>query len=230
MRLLFLPCITLSLLLAGCAGDTRSPGEYLSRGQQAEEAGDFEGAMSSYSKAAELGNPEAQLELARIYEWGTFSDAHGMVRAQVEQDRGAAQKWYREAAAWYKPAAEEGDREAQVVLAGLYFDGKGVAQDQGKALELYRRAAEQGNAKAQYLFGYYSYWADERYEEALPWIREAALQGQAEAQYLLYVMHQRGYAVEKNFDEAVAWLKKAAEQNHSFASRDLNAMKNNGLL
>jgi uncharacterized protein len=48
-----------------------------------------------------------------------------------------------------KTAAKRGDPVAEFFLGRAYFQGKDVAQDYGKAAELFRKAAEQGNAQAQ---------------------------------------------------------------------------------
>jgi hypothetical protein len=45
---------------------------------------------------------------------------------------------------------EQGFSEAQYNLGGMYFHGKGVAQDYNEAAKLYLKAAEQGHPEAQY--------------------------------------------------------------------------------
>ena len=47
-------------------------------------------------------------------------------------------------------AAAQGHMEAQVYLAEMYFDGKGVAQDKEHAFNFYSMAAQQGDASAQF--------------------------------------------------------------------------------
>lgn len=63
--------------------------------------------------------------------------------AIVEGDYTTAQKQFSE-------AAERGDAKAQYNLALMYDSGKGIPQDDAKALEWYQKAAEQGYAPAQY--------------------------------------------------------------------------------
>ena len=46
--------------------------------------------------------------------------------------------------------AEQGDAEAQVSLGWMYQTGQVFDQDYGEAARWYRRAADQGNALAQY--------------------------------------------------------------------------------
>lgn len=53
----------------------------------------------------------------------------------------------------YRKAAEQGDADAQRILATLYEGGAGVAQDQGVAFGWFRKAAEQGDASAQFSLG-----------------------------------------------------------------------------
>jgi TPR repeat protein len=57
------------------------------------------------------------------------------------------------AASWYRKAAEQGDANAQYLLARMYFEGRGVAQDDAEAARWYRKAAEQNNADAEYALG-----------------------------------------------------------------------------
>ena len=48
-----------------------------------------------------------------------------------------------------KAAAESGDRNAQYQLGNMYGSGQGVSKDYVEAAKWYRKAAEQGVAKAQ---------------------------------------------------------------------------------
>jgi hypothetical protein len=60
---------------------------------------------------------------------------------------------YRQAALWYRKAAEQGSVAGQLRLAALYRDGRGVARDMEQAAAWYRKAAEQGDADAQATLG-----------------------------------------------------------------------------
>ena len=59
----------------------------------------------------------------------------------------------KQAVAWTRKAAEQGDALAQCLLGLMYEDGNGVAQDDKQAAAWYRKAAEQGDAKAQRILG-----------------------------------------------------------------------------
>ena len=51
------------------------------------------------------------------------------------------------------PLAEDGNAQAQLVLALMHHNGWGVAQDYAEAAKWYGLAAEQGNAQAQFELG-----------------------------------------------------------------------------
>jgi len=55
----------------------------------------------------------------------------------------------REAAAWYRKAAEQGHAHAQYELGLCYVNGQGMEKDEREAEAWYRRAAAKGNANAQ---------------------------------------------------------------------------------
>ena len=48
-----------------------------------------------------------------------------------------------EAAKWYRKAADQGDADAQCNLGYCYKTGDGVTKDPVRAVELYRKAADQ---------------------------------------------------------------------------------------
>ena len=59
----------------------------------------------------------------------------------------------KQAVAWYRKAAEQGNVDAQYNLGVKYEYGKGVAQDYKQAVAWYRKAAEQGDVDAQRILG-----------------------------------------------------------------------------
>lgn len=66
----------------------------------------------------------------------------------------------------------------------MYYCGQGVEQDYGKAVEWYRKAAEQGAASAQYNLGVcyeYGNGVEQNYGIAAKWYRKAAEQGHEQA-------------------------------------------------
>jgi TPR repeat protein len=49
----------------------------------------------------------------------------------------------------WRPLADQGDAKAQVALARLYVQGRGVVRDHAAAIRWYQKAAEQGDEEAQ---------------------------------------------------------------------------------
>lgn len=206
-----------------------SPDDAFTRASQLEQQGEFEEAVQWYHRASEDGHPAAQLRLADIYQWGTFYDDDGMVNGVLPQDRAAAQRWYERAFASYETLAEQEDAEAQATLGRLYATGKGTARDMDRARALWKQAAHQGNAMAQYNLGF-TLWQDQSYQKAFTWLSKAAAQDQAAAQYLLATMYMHGHGVTKSVDEAVGWLRKAAANGNAMAQRNLDGMAAQGIL
>ena len=197
-------------------------------------------AVKWWRKAAEQGNSGAQCGLGICYEEGQG----------VPQD-------YTEAVKWYRKAAEQGNTYAQekmndyktkqsntstaarqstnnnttttvnarsLVETGMrHYNAKNYAE----AVKWFRKAAEQGNADAQYNLGacyYNGQGVTKDYTEAVKWIRKAAEQGFAGAQYNLGNCYYKGNGVTQNYTEAVKWYRKAAEQGNAEAQYHLGEL------
>src|SRR5206468_907770 len=92
-----------------------------------------------------------------------------------------------------------------------YANGQGVPQGYGEAVRWSRKAAEQGDAKAQYSLGAScanGLGVPQDDAEAVRWYRKAADQGDAMAQYGLGYMYGKGQGVPQNYAEAVRWYGK----------------------
>jgi TPR repeat protein len=81
------------------------------------------------------GNAKVPFPLAVMYD-----------TARVTQDP-------RELLKWYRIAAEQGDGNAQINLALMYYKGQGVAQNYPEAVKWFRLAAEKGLEYAQLNLG-----------------------------------------------------------------------------
>ena len=106
----------------------------------------------------------------------------------------------------------------------MYDEGKGVDKNHKEAVKWYKKAAEQGDATAQYNLGVnYAEGQGIRkdYNEAFKWWTKAAEQGLAEAQYNLAIVYDEGRGASKNHKEAIKWYTKAAEQGHADAQLEL---------
>ena len=94
------------------------------QGTSAVPARDFDSAK----KAAESGDPEAQVDVGMTYRFG-----RGVPRDNAE------------AAKWFRLAADQGNATAQASLGSMYALGDGLPRDYVEAGKWYRLAAEQGN-------------------------------------------------------------------------------------
>ena len=107
----------------------------------------------------------------------------------------ALREAYQDALRLCRPLAERGDPVAQNALAGLYYSGDGVPQDDAEAARWYRLAAEQGHAEAQYALGLLIYYigrgAPQDNTQALLWITLAASQGEDNARRTLGLVEKQ---------------------------------------
>ena len=136
-------------------------------------------------------------------------------------------KDYQEAAKQFLEAAEVGDPDAQWIMGSLYAEGKGVTQDDAKAIEWFRKAADQGDADAQKSLG--AMYAKGRGvaqddNKAVEWYRKAADQGNADAQSCLGHMYATGRGVAQDDAKAVEWYRKAADQGEVYAQMNFGHM------
>lgn len=118
--------------------------------------------------------------------------------------------------------SEPKDAAAQFALGLRYYNGDGVAKDFSKAVELYRKAAEQGFAPAQTNLAWFyetGRVVAKNEVEAVKWWRKAAEQGCAQAQCCLGVCYVRGGGVTKDLVQAYKWLSLAVVQSDEWAKK-----------
>lgn len=107
-------------------------------------------------------------------------------------------------------------------IAGDFEDGLASYKrgDFTAAFSAFKKAAEQGDARAQVDLGYMYYNGQgitQDYQQAAYWMRRAAEQGNAVAQTLLGNMYADGQGVTQDYQQAVFWYRKAAEQGDAGA-------------
>ncbi len=143
---------------------------------------------------AEQGDATAQRGLADCY-----YDGIGMAQDLTK------------AAEWYGKIVGQGDAEVLRRIGFCHYQ-KGAF---GKALELWREAAAQGNVVAYRNMGNcynFGCGVEPNYEKAVELYTIAAEQGDAVAQYNLAYSYHSGEGVRKDEAKAVEWYTKAAEQ------------------
>jgi len=127
----------------------------------------------------------------------------------------------------------------------MYLKGWGVPQDTDKAEDWFKKAANQGNAKAETALGhiylttaafntvisnmfsnpYGKSTATEDYQKALYWFKKAAEQGYAPAENYLGVMYANGLGVPQDYSKALYWLKKSAKQRYAKGEANLKRLE-----
>gem|GEM_PF-536996 len=113
----------------------------------------------------------------------------------------------------------------------LYAYGNGTAQSYAKARFWYEKAAEQGDADAQFHMGYLydrGSGVDQDYVKARFWYEKAAEQGHAPAQYMTGNLYEEGAGVDQDYAKARFWYEKGAEQGNSSAQAALGHLYYDG--
>ena len=90
--------------------------------------------VETLTRAANLGEPQAQLKLAALFQTGENG-----VTADLEESR-----------LWTRRAAEGGDARGMHAFGMYLFDGVGGARNRPEALDWLRKAADQGLVDSQY--------------------------------------------------------------------------------
>ena len=120
---------------------------------------------------------------------------------------------------------------AQNNLGVFCKDGLGGKQDHAAAVGWFRKAADQGYARAQFNLGFMfekGMGVEQDPAEAARWYRKAADQGYANAQYNLAGDYARGTGVGQDHAEAVRWYRLAADQGDADAQYNLGLMHATG--
>ena len=119
-----------------------------------------------------------------------------------------------------KALAEQGDAIAQAELGFMYFEGKGVSENETEAVKWFRLAAEQGVAGAQHWLAMMlsiGVGVPENHTESRKWFRLAAEQGHTGAQLQLGNRYAFGVGVPQNDATAYMWYSVAAALGHEGA-------------
>jgi localization factor PodJL len=137
-----------------------------------------------------------------------------------------------ESIASLEAGALRGDATSQLLLALRYAEGRGVEKDDGKALSLVTKAAQQGLVMAQYRLG-------AMYErgigvpkdllQARGWYERAAKGGNRKAMHNLAVLFADGVGIGQNFQQAAQWFRQGAEHGLSDSQYNLAVLLERGM-
>jgi len=106
----------------------------------------------------------------------------------------------------------------------LYRDGRGVTQDDTEAVIWFRKAADQGDAVAEFLLGnQYAFGkgVPQDYSEAMIWFRRASEQGHPRAMHDLGVIYAKGLGVPPDYVCAHMWFSLSAAKGEQIAVKNL---------
>eukprot|EP00850_Spirogloea_muscicola_P019081 SM000183S03975 [mRNA] locus=s183:167223:170598:+ [translate_table: standard] len=114
--------------------------------------GDLPTAVLLYSRAAEMGYEVAQSNAA----WLLEKKHQGEVACVGSAGGGrcSAEERQRKAHRLWRLSSEQGNVQAALLIGDAYYFGKGARKDLERAVEAYRRAANQKSAQAMFNLGY----------------------------------------------------------------------------
>ncbi len=143
-------------------------------------------ARALFEQAAQMHNPQAARSTALLYE-----------DSDIEK-----------ALHWHLIAANEGVKSSDLNIARLYE----AQEKQEEALKWYRKAADSGDAKAQ--FRLYNFYRAKDEKLALSWLEKSAQNGYPKAQYSYATMLLK----EGSSYKAIALMQKASQSGYQPAS------------
>jgi TPR repeat protein len=134
-----------------------------------------------------------------------------------------------------QPLANQGNSQAQWIIANMHSKGQGFVRDEDEAFQWYQKSADQGYAPAELELGF-RYRADMALElvysgkvkrhhsdlESMRWWRKAAEQGNANAEEQIGYLYANGSKeIPKDGNEAMLWFRRAAEHGNGVAQYNL---------
>lgn len=176
-------------------------------------------AITTYRSAAEKGNATAQYKLGILYWFGI-----GIAQNDAEAIR------------WLRKAADQGHSYAQTSLGVIYdktnfdflYDSRIIDEgnliedgNNAEAINWYLKAANQGDAYAQFRVGLFYIFAKHDYSEAIRVLRKSADQGLDLSQRWVGDFYNNYWGTSlkrpKDLSEAARFYRMAADQGHLFA-------------
>ena len=214
---------------------------------------DYNRAADYYKKAIVLGNETAMVSLAALIYSGKFEgdkeisnikeaielykraaakgngaalDALGLLALNKGVDGPANAK---QAMDYFQKALDAGNYQGAFNLAAIYWSGKSLPKDEVKAIELYQKAAQNGEVNAQSALGFiYANGGgkgskiEPNAEIALFWLHKAALQEDANALFNLAILYGQDKLVKANLPTSLAFLKIAKKSPNGSSIENLN--------
>lgn len=133
--------------------------------------------------------------------------------------------------------ADNGDGKAQFELGLKYYNGDGIIEgdsmnepDYKKALEYFKKAAENGYPEAQHNIGVmyaHGQGVEADAEIAFKWYKKAAENGMPTSQYLVGDCYLEGRGTKQNIEQAMRWFKESKEKGDKDAKKIYNYLTEN---
>jgi hypothetical protein len=172
----------------------------LSSGSNNQNTNQLAEAFGWWKRSADLGDPLASLQVARLYYWGL-----GVVETNIDEYR-----------FWRLRAATLGATEAQYLMGAAFRDGDGVEKNTDSSLLWLRKAAAKNHPSALYDLALYYLRSKtnglDRLQSAT-YMMQAAKGGHRDAQYWYAMSLLRGETGAQDCETGKQWLEKAAENN-----------------
>src|SRR5271170_7455442 len=163
-----------------------------------------------YRKAADQGDPGAQVEMGYFYLAGIG------VKPDAEQ-----------AIRWFQRASASGSCAGKLNLAVLYLRGDGVPQDTRLALDLLNDLAKRDDPRGEaYLGLVYVLGVGVERNTALAehWFDKAAKHRSPEGEYAMGTLYSAGNGHKRDLDRAVTYLRQSADAGYIPAKHSLGLL------
>ena len=115
-----------------------------------------------------------------------------------------------------KAQSDEGNSDAKFYLGTLYYIGRGMNQDFGRAIKLFEEASDGGNVSATFNLGIIyakGRGVDVDEKKAFDYYKKSAFGGLPQAQYNYALWLREGRVGEANPIEAMEWFRASANKN-----------------
>lgn len=139
----------------------------------------------------------------------------------------------KEAAKWFRKAADGGDAEGQTALGKLLLEGKpGVPKNRCQALVWLEKAAKRGNAEAaEFLYRWFSEGKEvpRNPSRAFWWLSiwNRATEKRSDSEFLLGNCFLNGDGTDRNLWKARSHFQKALEEGHSLSPEEIDRLVRN---
>lgn len=138
---------------------------------------------------------------------GLFATAGGNINMSAVQEK-------QEKIASLDQRAKAGDIDAMVILGSMYLNGEGVPKNKSLASPYIKKAAQAGNAQAQW----YMTWLDDTpNSEHMSWITKSAEQGYSAAEFQMGKYYEDG----GQLDKAKYWYRRSEEHGMSMSGHSV---------